>query len=567
MLDIQIVLSYALHDADLADQLTQQLADKNIEVLHGLQSLHIAPGEDLGNKHVVLLVIVTHAAEKSEQVLADIEFANANNWKILSVKLNETDQSSLLQNLMPFNFDLLATSQFDQFLEVSGLRPYFNVKSAPRSAAPAARPKRSSPPRKNKNSIFKSIIDAINPFKQAKNKVEEYAYETSGAAPDGNSEDDQSSEVVISPQQPWPNEAAAAPEQPALVAVSTSQPTGNKGKVLYDIPDKMIVNKPQKCIVRLGANEAIVRNDDTFSPSVKIEAIPIYKVMAVDMIDISDPPIFSIKCISTPDQIVEDDSYSEWIFMVTPLSSGTSTLYIKVSVVKIIDGVERRKELVFEKAVDITTTEAPANAGLLQTLIPGATPALANEFAKSLKDLLNEKTVKEVEPPVAFISYAHKDEPFFNIFADYLAMHSGWTIWTDRSIKIGSDWFEAIQDSIKEADIAVLLISAGFISSGFIKENEFKKFSDLQKQKPGLVFLPVLLGDVDFTRWEALAALQLFSAKGPDYGLPKAGNQLLPFAKLCRFDNDGVIIPNDYINTYFKNLVKKAEKDWLGSIK
>jgi|GEM_PF-2703991 len=561
--NIQIVLSYALHDADLADQLTKQLANKNIEVLHGLQSIQIAPGDDPLDKRIVLLVIVTPAAEKSKKVLADIEFANANNWKILPVEVNDNYQSSLLLNLMPLNFYLLATSQFYQFLELSGLSPYFNLQAA----APAPQPKTSPPPRKSKNSIFKSIIKAINPFNQSKNKVEANAYETSGAAPDGNSEDDQSSEVVIYPQQPWPKKEAFAPKRPASKLAGATQPAAGKGKVLYDIPDKMIVNKPQKCLVRLGANEAIVRDDDTFSPSVKIEAIPIYKVMAVDMIDISDPPIFSIKCISTPDQIVEDDSYSEWIFMVTPLSSGTSTLFIKVSVVKIIDGVERRKELVFEKAVDITTTEAPANAGLLQTLIPGATPALANEFAKSLKDLLNEKTVKEVEPPVAFISYAHKDEPFFNIFADYLAMHSGWTIWTDRSIKIGSDWFEAIQDSIKEADIAVLLISAGFISSGFIKENEFKKFSDLQKQKPGLVFLPVLLGDVDFTRWEALAALQLFSAKGPDYGLPKAGNQLLPFAKLCRFDNDGVIIPNDYINTYFKNLVKKAEKDWLGSIK
>ncbi len=38
---------------------------------------------------------------------------------------------------------------------------------------------------------------------------------------------------------------------------------------------------------------------------------------------------------------------------------------------------------------------------------------------------------------------------------------------------------------------------------------------------------------------------------------------MIPFAKLCHFDNNGQLIPNDNLDTYFKNLVKKGEKDWL----
>jgi hypothetical protein len=68
--------------------------------------------------------------------------------------------------------------------------------------------------------------------------------------------------------------------------------------------------------------------------------------------------------------------------------------------------------------------------------------------------------------------------------------------------------------------MGVLLVSAFFISSGFIKEHEYQKFSDLKKSKPGFIFLPILLRDVDINRWQSLSQMQFFSADGDNYGFP-----------------------------------------------
>ena len=81
----------------------------------------------------------------------------------------------------------------------------------------------------------------------------------------------------------------------------------------------------------------------------EIESISISKIMEVDLLDITEPPRFNIKKISSAEQLVEDDSYSEWLFLVTPLTAGMFPITLKVSLIKILEGKERRKELVFEK--------------------------------------------------------------------------------------------------------------------------------------------------------------------------------------------------------------------------
>jgi predicted nucleotide-binding protein len=80
-----------------------------------------------------------------------------------------------------------------------------------------------------------------------------------------------------------------------------------------------------------------------------------------------------------------------------------------------------------------------------------------------------------------FISYAHNDKTYFDIFLSNLKSQCDWDIWTDRNIEIGKDWFESIRQSMVQTDVAILLISPDFISSAFIKENEFKKFSELNE--------------------------------------------------------------------------------------
>ena len=584
----KIYISYASADAHFVKELAKNLRSKGLVVF--LDLLDVVPGEDfyeqnvreLGNAQVVF-VMLSPASVVDKTVLDQISFARSQGKKIIPVfigkcevpyPINTFQSVDLTKNYLA-GLELLTQS-------VVKIASPPDVLSAPHSPAPTILYNK-----KQKN-IVTRVLEKLNPFKTKKsNSFDDFERSVGSPAGGGNpalnSMDKMMQEAEHAPvrkpvsasgepksakaKPPYDNpdkrmKSAAPPPPPQQTAAASPPGETNpaRGKVLYDIPDNMVVNRQHKCVVRIGENEAIVLDDDTFSDAMKIESISISGVMKVDLVDISDPARFNIKTVNSSEQEVEGGSYTEWLFWVTPLTNGMFPLILKISILKMVDGKERRKELVFEKSVTIS---AEPEQSLIQPLVAKTPTTQPYQAEPDFKDLLNDKNVIDTDPPSAFISYAHKDKIYFDIFKDYFETQSGWKIWTDRNIEIGSDWYGRIEQSINDTDIAVLLISAYFISSAFIKENEVKKFSILKSNKPDFIFLPILLRDVDFTRWEELAAMQLFVAYGDEYGVPEKRGQMIPFAKLCRFDNDGQLIPNDNLDTYFKNLVKKAEKDWL----
>ena len=159
-----------------------------------------------------------------------------------------------------------------------------------------------------------------------------------------------------------------------------------------------------------------------------------------------------------------------------------------------------------------------------------------------------------------FISYAHDNKDYFDVFVKKLRPHSQWDVWDDRSIPIGKNWFQDIQKNILESDFAILLISAEFFNSGFIQEHEYGKFMELS-EKNGFLFFPVLLNDCDFHVWEKLSNIQFFSAHGEYYDVMEKKGQMIAFAEICKFNQtNGNFIPNSSIDTYMKNLVKKIKE-------
>ncbi|MBX2844066.1 MAG: TIR domain-containing protein [Flammeovirgaceae bacterium] len=161
--------------------------------------------------------------------------------------------------------------------------------------------------------------------------------------------------------------------------------------------------------------------------------------------------------------------------------------------------------------------------------------------------------------PKAFISYSHKDKRYFKTFTDNLKDQCDWEIWDDRNIEIGSKWREQIKEQVESCNFGILLISPGFLSSEFIKEKEFGEFLKIAQTNPNFRFVPVLLRDCDFTRWEDIAEIQLFVAHGDDYGIRKKEGKQIAFAELCKYDDDG-LVPNSNLDTFLKDLVEKIKK-------
>lgn len=78
-------------------------------------------------------------------------------------------------------------------------------------------------------------------------------------------------------------------------------------------------------------------------------------------------------------------------------------------------------------------------------------------------------------PATVFISYAREDRPYVERLRHYLRPlieHPRVTVWDDAYIGAGQPWEERIADAVLRARVAVLLVSAGFNDSDYIRLTE-----------------------------------------------------------------------------------------------
>jgi tetratricopeptide (TPR) repeat protein len=97
--------------------------------------------------------------------------------------------------------------------------------------------------------------------------------------------------------------------------------------------------------------------------------------------------------------------------------------------------------------------------------------------------------------PTVFISYSHKDE----VWKDHLVTHLGvlqqediLDVWDDRRIGAGEDWYQKIEEAIAKARVAVLLVSADFLTSKFIRSKEIPNLLE-RRDEEGLRIFPVII--------------------------------------------------------------------------
>ena len=109
--------------------------------------------------------------------------------------------------------------------------------------------------------------------------------------------------------------------------------------------------------------------------------------------------------------------------------------------------------------------------------------------------------------PTVFVSYSHKDE----IWKDKLRPQLGVlekqeciTIWDDRQIDPGGEWYEEIKEVMARAAVSVCLISANYLSSDFCIKEEIPYLLN-RREKDGMVLIPILLRPCP---WKAVSWLK-----------------------------------------------------------
>ncbi len=113
--------------------------------------------------------------------------------------------------------------------------------------------------------------------------------------------------------------------------------------------------------------------------------------------------------------------------------------------------------------------------------------------------------------PLVFISYSHKDEDWKEKLLTHLGVlqEEGFlNLWDDRQIGAGEDWYKKIEEAMKAARVAVLLVSASFLTSKFIRSEEVPRLLEC-REKEGLHIFPIVIKPCAWKQVKWLAQMNL----------------------------------------------------------
>lgn len=109
-----------------------------------------------------------------------------------------------------------------------------------------------------------------------------------------------------------------------------------------------------------------------------------------------------------------------------------------------------------------------------------------------------------------FISYSHLDSTCLDRLLVHLKPLSRQKLidcWSDKNIRIGDKWKPEVLSNLEKAAVAVLLISADFLASDFIVNQELPPLL-ISAEAKGLRILPVILKPCGFLRDKTLNSFQ-----------------------------------------------------------
>jgi hypothetical protein len=123
--------------------------------------------------------------------------------------------------------------------------------------------------------------------------------------------------------------------------------------------------------------------------------------------------------------------------------------------------------------------------------------------------------VSSMQRSQVFISYSHADAEYLGRLKVHIRpfeRQGQVDLWADSRIMPGDRWKHEIRAAMERASIAVLLVSADFLASDFVAENELPPLLEAA-QRDGVRIIPVILKPCAFTDIPSLA--QFHSVNDP----------------------------------------------------
>ena len=156
-----------------------------------------------------------------------------------------------------------------------------------------------------------------------------------------------------------------------------------------------------------------------------------------------------------------------------------------------------------------------------------------------------------------FVSYSHKDATFLERMQTHLkpSQRTGKIdFWDDTRIKAGDDWKKEIEEALKSAEVAILLVSPDFLASEFIAKYELPFLLEAAKKK-GLKILQIYISHVDINDSELRKIQAINSPNSPLKGLEEVEQDRVwkELSQTIKYDNElttgsaSIAAPKNYI--------------------
>ena len=148
---------------------------------------------------------------------------------------------------------------------------------------------------------------------------------------------------------------------------------------------------------------------------------------------------------------------------------------------------------------------------------------LAKSIAQALKDpeafVFARAVAERKKKPNLFLSYSHSDREYVDrlrVHLKPLEKDGLIDLWVDSRLRAGDRWKKEIERALGRATVAILLVSADFLASDFITDNELPPLLKNAEEK-GTRILPLIVKPCRFARDKNLRHFQ--SINDPKHSL------------------------------------------------